>query len=75
MAEGLAGHEGGAVLRAVAREHSPPMRASGGCEQPGKAVWRSRAAMDGLEVEEEEKSCGTHHVHASHAGMVVCVFV
>ena len=55
------------MLRAVAREHSPPMRASGGCEQPGKAVWRSRATMDGLEVEEEETSCGTHHIHASHA--------
>ena len=24
--------------------------------------------MDGLEVEEEEKSCGTHHIHVSRAG-------
>ena len=52
--EGLAGHEGGAVLRAVAREHSPPgERVSEGCDQRGAGV--EEQSCDGLEVEEKEE--------------------
>ena len=72
MGEELTIHEGEAALGAVAREHSTPVRELlEVASSMGGAV--EEQSHDGLEVEEEEKSCGTHHIHASHAGwLFVC---